>query len=277
MKDYQVKTIRALDRGLEVLEYLHKSRNASLHDLYLATGLPKATLTRVIATLERRGLIWQRVADGAFMASHTYQPRPPQVNDENYLVQVASPTLVQLCRKVDWPSILAVPRLDHMAVIETNSPRSYFSHIPLGPIGFRVNMLRSATGRAYLAFCSETERQSVLQRLAASNEPGNYLARRPEQIKQLLEETRQLGYGLRTPDFGGHYDKTRREFDDGRDSVAVPIWAGKEVVAIVNLTWIHKIAKKEDIIKKLLPELRQAAQTISWNLMSPLRESALNP
>lgn len=272
MKEYQVKTIRALDRGLEVLEYLHKARNASLHDLHLATGLPKATLTRVIATLERRGLIWQRMADGAFMASHTYQPRPPQVNDENYLVQVASPTLAQLCQKVDWPSILAVPRLDHMAVIETNSPRSYFSHIPLGPIGFRINMLRSATGRAYLAFCSETERQSVMQRLAASNEPGNYLARRPEQIKQLLAETRQLGYGLRTPDFGGHYDKTRREFNDGRDSIAVPIWAGKEVVAVVNLTWIHKIAKKENIINKLLPELRHAAKTISLNLMSPLRE-----
>ncbi|WJJ94580.1 helix-turn-helix domain-containing protein [Neopusillimonas aromaticivorans] len=76
MRDYQVKTIRALDRGLEVLDYLHRSRNASLHDLYLATGLPKATLTRIIATLEARGLIWQRLADGAFMASHTYQPRP---------------------------------------------------------------------------------------------------------------------------------------------------------------------------------------------------------
>jgi hypothetical protein len=45
-----------------------------------------------------------------------------------------------------------------MAVIETNRPRSYLSHIPLGPIGFRINMLRSASGRAYLAFCGESER-----------------------------------------------------------------------------------------------------------------------
>lgn len=270
MKGYQVKTIRALDRGLAVLEHLHKTRNASLHDLHQATSLPKATLTRIIATLEARGLIWQRMADGAFMASHTFQPRPAQANNENYLVQVASPILIQLCQKVNWPSILAVPRLDHMAVIETNSPRAYFSHIPLGPVGFRVNMLRSATGRAYLAFCSDTERQSVLQRLANSNEPGNYLAKRPAQVNYLLEETRRLGYGLRTPDFGGHYDKTRRESDDGRDSIAVPVWADNEVVAIVNLTWFHKIAKKEDIVKKLLPELREAARTISSTLMKPL-------
>lgn len=268
MREYKVKTIRALDRGLEVLGYLHRSRNASLHDLHLATGLPKATLTRVIATLEARGLIWQRLADGAFMASHTYQPRPPQVNDESFLVEVASPILGRLCQKVNWPSILAVPRLDHMEVIETNSPKSYFSHIPLGPIGFRVNMLRSATGRTYLTFCSEAERQAVLQRLRASNDPGNYLARQPAAVQALLNQTRRLGYGLRAKDFGGHFDKTRREWDDRRDSIAVPIWAGNEVVAVVNLTWIHNVVTGPEIVKKYLPDLLQAAQEISAQLMS---------
>lgn len=268
MREYKVKTIRALDRGLEVLGYLHKSRNASLHDLHLATGLPKATLTRIIATLEARGLIWQRLADGAFMASHTYQPRSPQVNDESFLLEVASPILERLCQKVNWPSILAVPRLDHMEVIETNSPKSYFSHIPLGPIGFRVNMLRSATGRTYLTYCSEAERLAVLQRLQASNDPGNHLARSPAAVQALLDQTRNLGYGVRETDFGGHFDKTRREWDDKRDSIAVPIWAGNEVVAVVNLTWIHNVATAADIVKKHLPQLREAAREISTQLMA---------
>lgn len=267
MREYKVKTIRALDRGLEVLDQLHRARAASLHDLYLATGLPKASLTRVIATLQCRGLVWQRLADGAFMASHTLQPRPPQVNDENFLVEVASPILERLCQKVNWPSILAVPRLDHMEVIETNRPMSYFSHIPLGPIGFRVNMLRSATGRAYLAFCSENEREAVLQRLAASTDPGNALAREARMVKKLLEETRRIGYGTRTPDFGGHYEKPRRESDDGRDSIAVPIWAGEEVVAAVNLTWIHKVMTVPQIVKTCLPHLAQAAREISLKLV----------
>jgi IclR family transcriptional regulator, mhp operon transcriptional activator len=266
MRNYKVKTIRALDRGLQVLECLHRSRAASLHDLYLATGLPKATLTRVLATLEVRGLIWQRLADGAFMASHTFQPRPAQMNDENFLVEVASPILEKLCRKVDWPSILAVPRLDHMEVIETNRPKSYFSHLPLGPIGFRVNMLRSATGRAYLAFCSENERQAVLARLAASDEPGNFLARKPVAVEKLLAETRALGYGHRTPDFGGHFDQTRREWNDERDSFALPIWAADEVIAAVNLTWMHKVASVGQMVKTYLPQLHTAAEEISEKL-----------
>lgn len=266
MRDYQVKTIRALDRGLEVLGHLQKARTASLHDLHLATALPKATLTRILATLEGRGLIWQRLADGAFMASHTYLPRAPQLHDEGFLVEAAAPILERLCRKVNWPSILAVPRLTHMEVIETNRPQSYFSHLALGPIGFRVNMLRSATGRAYLAFCGEDERRAILQRLMASDDPGNYIARTPAAVDKVLEETRRAGYGIRASDFGGHFEKTRRESDDMRDSIAIPIWAGEEVVAAVNLTWIHKAATVPQIVKTCLPHLTQASREISIKL-----------
>jgi IclR family mhp operon transcriptional activator len=271
MRAYKVKTIRALDRGLQVLEYLHRSRAASLHDLHLASGLPKATLTRVLATLQARGLIWQRLADGAFMASHTFQPRSPQVYDESLLLELASPILERLCRKVNWPSILAVSRLDHMEVIETNRPQSYFSHISVGPIGFRVNMLRSAAGRAYLAFCGENERRAVLQRLAASDQPGDLMARKPRTVERLLAETRALGYGVRTADFGGHYNLTRREWNDGRSSFAVPIWAAGEVMAVVNLTWIDKVVALERVVQTCLPQLRTAASDISDTLEGTLR------
>jgi IclR family mhp operon transcriptional activator len=266
MREYKVKTIRALDRGLEVLAFLHQARAASLHDLFLATGLPKATLTRMIVTLEKRGMVWQRLADGAYMASHTLRPRAPELSDEHYLVEVSAPVMERLCRKVNWPSVLAVPRLDCMEVIETNRPKSYFSHVQVGPIGFRINMLRSATGRAYIAFCSESERQAMLQRLVASSEPGNFTARKPDMVERLLGETRRLGYGQRTPDFGGHFDQTRREWNDDRDSIAVPIFVGDEVIAVLNMTWMHKVATVPQMVKAHLPTLAAAAREISMRL-----------
>lgn len=266
MRDYQVKSIRALDRGIEVLAHLQKSRTASLHDLHLATGLPKATLTRILVTLEGHGLIWQRLADGAFMASHTFLPRSPQIHDEGFLVEVAAPVLERLCQQVNWPSVLAAPRLTHMEVIETNRPRSYFSHLALGPIGFRINMLRSATGRAYLAFCGEDERQAILHRLACSADSANARARQPSVMEKVLEETRQRGYGTRADDFGGHFEKTRREVDDQRDSVAVPIWAGEEVIAVLNLTWVIKAATLAQILKTCMPHVTLASRQISMKL-----------
>jgi IclR family transcriptional regulator, mhp operon transcriptional activator len=266
MRIYKVKTIRALDRGLQVLGVLQTSRAASLHELHIATQLPKATLTRVIATLEARGLIWQRLADNAFLPTHTLLPRAPQINDEAHLVEVASPVLERLCRKVDWPSVLAVPRLDYMEVIETNRPKSYFSHIPLGPIGFKINMLRSATGRAYLGFCSEPERQAVLQRLRSSNEPGDFLAQRPAMITRLLNETKRSGYGERYQDFGGNFNLSRREWNDGRDSIAVPIVVDQDVIAVINLTWFHKVKTVEQMVATHLDALKDAATEISRRL-----------
>jgi IclR family mhp operon transcriptional activator len=271
MTAYKVKTIRALDRGLEVLSVLQAARAASLHDMHLATGLPKATLIRIIATLDQRGLVWQRIADGAYLPSHLLTARAPHAGSEERLVEVASPLMAQLCRKVNWPSILAVPRLDHMEVLETNAPKSYFHHIPLGPVGFRVNMLRSATGRAYLAFCSESERQAMLQRLRASAEPGNALAREAATVQRLLDETRRLGYGLRVPDFGGHFDLPRRGWDDGRNSFAVPIRVDGEVIAAVNLTWIHKVATQRQVVAQCLQPLQDTAEAIGRGLAAAAR------
>ncbi|MES2260607.1 MAG: helix-turn-helix domain-containing protein [Pseudomonadota bacterium] len=268
MRIYKVKTIRALERGLEVLGFLQSSRAASLHDLHRSTGLDKATLTRIIATLEKQGLIWQRLADGAFLPSQIVQEREPRLRDEDRLVEIASPIMEKLCKKVDWPSILAVPRLDHMEVLETNSPKSYFHHIPLGPIGFRVNILRSATGRAYITFCSESERQATLARLMESSEPGNFLSRSPAAVERLLTETRELGYGVRFPDYGGDYNDSRGAVDDGRNSIAVPIFVGDDVIAALNLTWISKVTTVDKVVKTSLSCLQDAASQISQRLVS---------
>jgi IclR family mhp operon transcriptional activator len=67
-----VKIIRALNRGFDVLQAVQSSKAVSLHDLHLATSLPKPTLLRILKTLIGRDLIWQRIADGAYVASYTF-------------------------------------------------------------------------------------------------------------------------------------------------------------------------------------------------------------
>ncbi len=263
MRAYKIKKVRALDRGLEVLGVLQTTRGASLHELHQATALPKATLIRIVATLEGRGLIWQRLADGAYLPTHTLLQRAPQINDENQLVEAASPVLERLSRKVTWPSILSAPRLAWMEVIETNRPKSYFAHISHAHVGFRINMLLSASGRAYLAYCGEKELQAVLQRLRASGEPGNFLAHRPTMVARLLEETRRLGYGARHAGFGGNYNLSRSQSDDDRDSIAVPVNVGSDVIAAVNLTFLHKVKTPQEIVSAHLGTLRDAATEIA--------------
>jgi len=265
MRHYKVKPIQSLERGLHVLAKLREMRAASLHDLHRATGIPKPTLTRILYTLYRQGLVWQRMADGAFLPSHLMLQRG-RLDDTAWLVEIASPVLERLCERVMWPSVLSVPRLDHMEVVETNSPRAYFDELPAGPIGFRANLLRSASGRAYLAFCPDAEREAVLRRLRDRDVVGHELAHDPVAGRRIVSATRRRGYSVRAPDFGGHYSKTRRELDDGRSSIAMPVRSGGHVLACVNLTWRRKALTLTQVVDSYASDLRMAVTTIEDRL-----------
>ena len=265
MRHYKVKPIQSLERGLHVLAKLREMRAASLHDLHRATGIPKPTLTRILYTLYRQGLVWQRMADGAFLPSHLMLQRG-RLDDTAWLVEIASPVLERMCERVMWPSVLSVPRLDHMEVVETNSPRAYFDELPAGPIGFRANLLRSASGRAYLAFCPDAEREAVLRRLRDRDVVGHELAHDSQAVRRIVAATRRRGYSVRAPDFGGHYSKTRRELDDGRSSIAMPVRSGGHVLACVNLTWRRKALTLTQVVDRYAGDLRTAVTTIEGRL-----------
>ena len=261
MREYKVKTIAALHRGLRVLGVLHDMRAASLHDLNRETGIPKSTLIRILHTLHTDGMVWQRMADGAFLPSHIVQRRA-RFDDADWLGEIASPVLERLCKKVPWPSVLSVPRLDYMETVETNSPRACFDYVPPAPVGFRANMLRSASGRAYLAFCPDQEREAVLRRLRERDVPGHELAHDPAVVRRIVAATRTRGYSVRAPDFGGDYGRTRDQADDGRNSIAMPICADGQVLGCVNLTWRMSVLTEAQVAERHLDDLQAAVRTV---------------
>lgn len=260
MRDYRVKPIDSLARGLRVLQTLQRLGAASLHDLHLATGIPKPTLTRILLTAHREGLVWQRMVDGAFLPSHTSRPREP--DDDAWLVEIASPVLEELSRSLQWPSVLSVPRLYYMETLETNSSRTYFDALPPRPRGFKVNMLGSASGRAYLAFCPPQEFDAVVQRLRHRDVPAHRLAFDDVALHRLVATTRERGYAVRAPDFGGDYDRPRSEADDGRESIAVPIRVEDRVLGAINLTWRRQVLSLTGLVQRHLGDLQAAVARV---------------
>ena len=270
----QVKSINALARGVQVLQVLQTSRGMTLATLHAQTGIPKASLLRILKTLMEQGVIWQRMLDEAWVPSFSLAELAGRMDRDQHLVEVASPILDALTRRIDWPSVLAVPRLGHMEVIETNATRAYFDRIPLGPMGFQVNMLRSASGRAFLAHCEAPAREAVLQTLRRSDRPGDRLARSADYVATVLAETRAQGYGLRDPDFGGDYDAGRSVVDDGRESLAVPIRLGAHVPGTLNITWVRRVLGRDKAVALLYPPARAAAEAIAARL---LRSGQVSP
>jgi IclR family transcriptional regulator, mhp operon transcriptional activator len=189
----QPKTIRAVERALQVLDVLRTKPISSLHDLYGATRIPKPTLLRILHTLEKADLVSRRLADGHYrLNTHTGEVRKRDRRDR--VAEAAAPVLVRLCEKVKWPSDLFVPAGDHMEKRETSRPYSPFVlRGNRGQVGRRVGWLMTGVGRAYLASCAVKERDAILQRLRKSDHPQDRLARDPRRLDQILNEARRRG------------------------------------------------------------------------------------
>jgi IclR family mhp operon transcriptional activator len=261
-----VKSIRALERGLDVLQALQTGPGAGLKDLHEITGLPKATLLRILRTLAERNLIWQRMADGAYLPTSRTPARPAGPDEETRLVEIASPVMARLCERVNWPSVLAVRRGGQMEVIETNRPRSHVPHLPLGPVGARINMLLTSTGRAYFSFCSQAEREEITGLLKASGRPEDAHAQDAVWLARLVSQTQAQGYGLRDPSVSGETPGRSPMPDDGRNSISVPIIVSGHVAAALNLTWTRRAAAVAQVVTDHLADLRAAAAEVGREL-----------
>jgi IclR family mhp operon transcriptional activator len=255
----KASTIRGLERGLQVLKLLQAGPSATLQDVHAATGLPKPSLLRILATLEHAGVVHRRIDDGRYRPSFKQVEVALQRHPFDRVAEAATPVLDRLCRKIVWPSDLAVPAGDHMEICETSRTLSPFV-FNSGGIGNRINWLLTGMGRAYLAFCPEEERQRVVALLRGTGNPQDRLASQPRRLDAILAETRERGYGLRDPAFyGGFYE---RLFDDQLAGIAVPLVDADRVYGSINILWVRRAMTVEDMVAHHLADLQAAAAEI---------------
>lgn len=258
MIERKVKSVRALERGLDVLTEIQRRRATNLHELHTQLQLPKATLLRMLVTLSSRGLIWQRLADGAYLPSGLSPVGMDNDAGVSQMAEIASPYLAQLSNRVTWPSVMGVPRLDHVEIIETNSPLMRFDSTILGPVGAKLSYIHTATGRAYLAACDERERDAIIERLKpADASPASVAA-----LNALIAEIQQRGYSTREPAINWPDMSRAQVLQDGRRSIAVPVVTSNGACAAINITWPARRVSTQQVVDQHLAALIETAQLI---------------
>ena len=266
----KVKTIRSLERGLRVLKTFQAQPICALQDIHRSTKIPKATLLRILETLQGSGMVTRRLGDGRYRISSDLLGISPRSTRFTRIAEVAGPVLDRLCRKVLWPSDLMLPASDHMQIAETSQPVTPFV-LKVSPIGAHVNYVMSAVGRAYLAYCPDKEREEIIARLRKSRKLVDRLARDPKQLDRILDETRKRGYALRDSSFGGG-TYGREPIDEGVSAIAVPLRDGKQVHGSINILWIRTAYSIEDFAATHLRDLQNAAAEIVAGLREPARK-----
>lgn len=243
--------MRGAERTLKLLVALNEGGGGTVSHLAVAAGMSRPAAYRILDVLMREGFVRRspRSTD-AYELTMLVRKLSSGYRDEDWIREAAIPVIDALQRDIVWPTDLATFQDNAMFLRETTRGQSPLT-IDRVAVGVRLPMLRTATGRAYLAFCTEGEQQSILQNLRAGERPEDAIAKDTALVRSLLRATRQRGYGERTEDL---FLKT--------SAIAIPVFLGDRVLACLNVTFIASVLTPKDAAARYLPLLRAAAEAI---------------
>lgn len=257
-KPAKYQTVQGLVRGLSVLVALNRTQAgaASVAELSATTSLHRTTVKRLLETLRASGYVRYLPEDNVYRMTFGVQLLSEGFRDEVWLCDVARPIVRELTERILWPCSVVMLENDHLVVRESThqiSPLSFHS----GALGSNLPLLRTAAGRAYLAFCSEDERKLLLEMLSTEDGIEGELARDSRAVQQVLDKTRERGYAVNEGDWIG----------SGRfGALAVPIRRKKRVLGCLDTVFSKRAIKLADAEIKYIPEMLTAARAIERKL-----------
>ncbi|MGE0717497.1 MAG: helix-turn-helix domain-containing protein [Alphaproteobacteria bacterium] len=244
-----------LSRGLELLRFVNQMYPAHVAELTELTGLPKATVSRLLHTLCDAGYLVQHPHDRTFSPAGKLRLLSAGVALDEWIQDVAAPVIDRLSRSIQWPSDLATLEGRGMTIRYTTRTTA-----PL-PISEAINvsglsMLQSDFGRAFLAFASDEQRERILTALVRSERPNDAAAQDCLAVERMLEEVRRRGYATR----GRPYEFARAS------TIAVAVVVDGQAVAAINVICRVRLIPPAEVPGRFLAPLRAAAGEIAAQL-----------
>ncbi len=246
------RPIRALLRGLDVLHVLNRHNGATVSEVAGEIDLPRTTTYRILETLCVAGYAYRAVSDDRYRLTIMVRGLSDGFDDEAWVTLIARHYLYELCEELVWPCAIATLSGNTMLVRQTTDHTSPLAVEKRGP-GFRVSILTSAAGLAYLSFCPKEQRDTLLEMLAKSKEPEDQPAKNKKKVYETLVETRKRGFAI--------WYRKRRVANE--TSFAVPIIIEDRLLACLSMRFASTAVPEAEAIERFMPRLRKAAQDIT--------------
>jgi IclR family mhp operon transcriptional activator len=237
--------VESVLRALALLRELNRVRVSSVKDLHAATGLPKATIVRLLKTLCAARYVTNDRRQGGYQITSNVKALSCGYHGDPLVVEAARPWAVEFTRRHRWPIAMATFEEDAVVVRLSTIPDSPVSPFH-GTINLRLDLLTRALGRAYLAFCPDQERDRLVEALGLDHE-----ARRTSLA--MLARIRNAGFALRNPSVEPR----------SSDTIAVPVVRGDDVLATIGMTYYKSAYPPAQAVATFVPLLRRLALRIS--------------
>ncbi|MGO4153818.1 IclR family transcriptional regulator [Cupriavidus sp. YAF13] len=242
---------QSLEKGLAVLRaFSAQRRTMTIADVAEAATINKSSAQRMVFTLEQLGYLRKHPQTRRYQLT----PRVMEIGFNylaaNPLIEVANPFLSELTKVTTETSCLTEPDLLDMVYI-ARFVSAHFVPVHM-PIGSRIPMYCTGSGRAYLSALPEDEARAMIERSARTAHTV-HTCTAVEDIMGKLRETRQRGYAVNS-----------EELFLGDMTLAAPVIGGNGR----PLGAIHLVAPtgrwtREEAERKLGPPLLQCARAVS--------------
>jgi IclR family mhp operon transcriptional activator len=248
--DRKPDAVRSIQRGLDVLREVNRSGGIRASELAQRLELARPTVYRLLETLEELGYVARSASDDRFRVTRKASSLGDGYDPRVVISEAAAPAILELSQRLVWPVDLMTYEDGAMVVQETTHARSPLS-IDRGMIGSRLPMLRTAAGRAYLAFCPAAERDIILKQINRAGDPDDRSYLTADYLERMLAETRKRGFASRTDG----------EYNPRTSSLAVAIVRDDQVLGCISIIWIRSALDVQEAVSQFArPMMETAAQ-----------------
>jgi len=243
------KFVATLAKGLDLLRVFQAQIGPlGNKELVALTGYPKATVSRMTYTLVKTGYLRQR-RDGKFEISARVLSLGYPLLVSQRMRHICHDYMAEIASMGNYTLGLAVQDGPSMVYIDECTGSS-LNKLRLD-IGARIEIVRSAVGRAWLSAIDEQQRTEFYQQLAPVY--GDEWSALLPRIKQSLAEIRARGFCL-----------VDREWRNDTRGVAVPLIStdGQTVMAMNCAAPVYGVSN-ETLVEDIGPRLVHTANNLS--------------
>lgn len=241
--------VRALERGLNLIDALAEHGWLGPAELARHTGIDRATIYRLLATLKHNGFVVRHPQRAKFFLSSKFHSLGSSVQARDELVMLVSGPLNALVKEINWPSDFGVLEGGRLVIAGSNHALTTMTFYR-AVVGQARPVMRSALGRAILSAMSEEQRASAIESIIMAGGPDSEDVADSKAVEALVATTRNRGYAL-----------SLGEADNQVSAIALPVISKKGVVGAINIVFFRSTFRIE-WVKRYLDPLRKCVSEV---------------
>ena len=250
--------VRVLDRAIDILEaFTARRTELSIREIVEATGLNRSTAIRLVANLERRGLLQHDPTTSRFRLGHKLFEMGSVVYSSLSVLQAAAGPLSSLEQRSGATIILAVQEGEYSVTVDKRQGvGDGFAMVSMpGEVGEVRPITYGPVGQVFLSAMAAAEAEALLDKYPLEQHtPYSVLNRR--RYMERLPQVRSRGHAIEV-----------NEVVEGLMGLAAPVFDfSGTVVGVVSLGFPATRETDVVFVDEAIRNLQMATAEISANL-----------